>query len=197
MVRYVGKSNDPNCRFRSHLCQKSHTHKWYWLSKLKSLGLRPIIDIVDSVDVNEWKESERWWISYLRFIGCPLTNISIGGDGSDSVSELTRRKMSESQKKRTFPAKTEEWKNNIRKAKIGTRHSEKSLALMREIHTGRLHTEETKRKISNSHKRSPRINNAIKAAADLKRGSKLPDWWRVKMSESHKLRWANIKSKAA
>lgn len=39
-IRYIGKSNSPAQRFRSHLNERSNCHRSHWIQSLKSQGLR-------------------------------------------------------------------------------------------------------------------------------------------------------------
>lgn len=81
-VRYVGKSNDPKSRFRKHLKMVDNNQlKNHWISKLISNDLIPILTIIDEVDINQWKEKEKFYISKYRTLGFDLFNTSCGGDG--------------------------------------------------------------------------------------------------------------------
>jgi hypothetical protein len=64
MVRYVGKANNVTQRYRAHLnrARKHQIHKKNWIEQLKRLGLKPIIEIVDEVPINEWMFWETYWI---------------------------------------------------------------------------------------------------------------------------------------
>lgn len=112
-IRYVGKSIHPNIRFRQHINDKRHKnhHKQNWIRSLLKCDLKPELIILERVDRTCWKEAECWWIDYFLFIGARLTNTGKGGlDNSKrgvnhamygkKHSEETRRKMSESQRKR-------------------------------------------------------------------------------------------------
>lgn len=82
-VRYVGKTNNPNERYKNHL-NKLHgegTHKRNWINSLRNKGLKPIFEIIDVVDIEEWKEKEKYYIKYYRDAGCNLVNYTDGGDG--------------------------------------------------------------------------------------------------------------------
>lgn len=50
-----------------------------------------------------WQERERFWISEMRRLGHPLTNIALGGYGKHSVRDSTRAKMSEMRKGKKKP----------------------------------------------------------------------------------------------
>ena len=171
-IRYVGKAKDAKNRFAQHLSDEKQGHKKNWIRGLKSRGLRPEMDILEEVHESKWEESERWWISYLRFIGCNLINIDLGGNGAHKVSDSMRDKcrLIHLGKKRTPEAK-----ENMRLAHIGRPWSEKkreamkgkkspkigkpmhpnALAALVKFHTGRKQSPEqiAKRAASNSGKK--------------------------------------------
>ncbi len=83
-VRYVGKSNNPRERFKNHL-NKSHNPKSYktnWINKLRELNLKPIMQIIDTVPIEDWIFWEMYWISQFKTWGFNLVNHTNGGDGS-------------------------------------------------------------------------------------------------------------------
>lgn len=82
-IRYVGKSNNPLDRYKNHKndCRDKNTHKRNWIKSLKNKNSKPLIEIVDEVEISDWIWWERFWISYYKFIGCNLTNYTVGGDG--------------------------------------------------------------------------------------------------------------------
>lgn len=85
-VRYIGKTTVKlNVRFTSHLRDTRPSWKLNWLTALRNAGLKPEIGILESMDgdvsLQQWQEAERFWISYLRFLGAKLTNLTSGGEG--------------------------------------------------------------------------------------------------------------------
>jgi len=99
-VRYVGKSNDLKKRLKEHGSAKANTKKDNWLKSLKKNGLRPTIDIVESVSSEEWKYWEVFYISLFKSWGFNLTNGTRGGEGALGAkrSYLTKQKISDSLK---------------------------------------------------------------------------------------------------
>lgn len=87
LVRYVGKTRGtlPK-RLCAHLRDKQRSHKTSWLSQLKAIGLVPDIFELELVPITQWQEAERFWISNLRALGCPLTNLKFGGDGASGAT---------------------------------------------------------------------------------------------------------------
>ncbi len=101
-VRYIGKTiSTLRDRLYSHISNtKIKTHKSDWIKSLKNRGLRPLIELIDEVSDDKWADEERFYISYLRFVGCDLVNMSEGGEPDNTgkrFSEETRMKMSKSQ----------------------------------------------------------------------------------------------------
>ena len=84
-IRYIGKSNNPDKRFKKHLSEskKSRTHKEKWINSLLSNNSRPIMAILDVVSISEWGFWEEFWISQLKSWGFKLTNATNGGEGGD------------------------------------------------------------------------------------------------------------------
>lgn len=83
LLRYVGKSNNPSWRLSQHIHPKlsNKTPVAQWCRSLVRGGFMPRIEVIEEVPENlEWQEVERFWIGYLRFIGCNLLNLADGGD---------------------------------------------------------------------------------------------------------------------
>ncbi len=79
-IRYIGRTTQPRKRFTSHLRDRStrtNQAKVLWIAELEALGLKPIMEILESV-VNEPASeiAERSWILTLRSDGT-LTNIAL------------------------------------------------------------------------------------------------------------------------
>lgn len=82
-IRYVGKANDPKRRYYSHmnLTKTSCTYKKNWIKKLKESGLKPVLEVIAEVPIDNWQEYEKYYIKYYRDLGCNLTNLGVGGEG--------------------------------------------------------------------------------------------------------------------
>lgn len=99
--RYVGKADDPQERFRSHLKQRNQRcPRTDWLAALKKRGLRPVLEILDEVPKSEWAFWERKYIFVSRAIGMELLNVTDGGDGMENPSLDTLKKMREKMRAR-------------------------------------------------------------------------------------------------
>jgi len=83
MVRYVGKANNIIQRYKAHInkARDKNTHKRNWVEQLKKEGLKPIIEVVDVVPVDNWVFWEAYWVSQFRTWGFDLMNYTNGGDG--------------------------------------------------------------------------------------------------------------------
>lgn len=88
-IRYIGLSTIGVKRMRQHsqpaFLQKDKTYKANWIRTLISKGLKPLSKVIQTFDHSsreELQEAEKYWISYYKSIGCPLTNLTSGGDGA-------------------------------------------------------------------------------------------------------------------
>lgn len=82
-IRYVGKANNISQRYQAHLnrARDHQTHKRNWVNSLRKLGLKPIIDVIDIVPIEDWVFWETYWINQIKSWGFKLTNNTDGGDG--------------------------------------------------------------------------------------------------------------------
>lgn len=86
-LRYVGKSDNPEHRLRSHLSDAAYNMKTQWLANLKHAGLIPSVVLLDIVPMSQWQKYERSWISAYR---SQLTNVDSGGGGRP-LTESSRK----------------------------------------------------------------------------------------------------------
>ena len=93
-VRYVGKANNVSQRYKAHLnrARKHQTHKKNWLEQLRREGLKPIIEVIDVVLIDEWQYWEIYWISQMKQWGFNLLNCSNGGDGCTFANQTSFKK---------------------------------------------------------------------------------------------------------
>ncbi len=112
-IRYVGLSTIGIKRTRQHLCPsrlKANTHKNRWIKSLLYRRQKPIVKAVqvwDNIKFKDLGEAEKYWIFYFRSIGCPLTNLTDGGEGTVGLkcSEETKRKISKATRGTNIPQK--------------------------------------------------------------------------------------------
>jgi hypothetical protein len=83
-VRYVGKANNPRERYSKHnkMCDNNQI-KNEWIKSLLDSNLKPVLTIIDEVKISQWKEMEKFYIKKYKDLGCKLTNISGGANGTD------------------------------------------------------------------------------------------------------------------
>lgn len=188
-VRYVGKAFDLKKRFSIHVCDKTPTHRGRWIRHLRSVGLRPEMEVLETVidyDDTAWPEAEKFWISNLRFLGCRLTNADSGGLSGKRQSletkqkigaanrgrvhsEEIRRHMSESHVGFVVP---KERREKISLAMAGKKKSEATRARMRLAQKGKFVSHATRLKMSASAKlRSPEIRAL--------HGKKVSEFWKT------------------
>lgn len=83
-LRYVGQSTRGMYRPVNEM-YKHLAHCRNWINKLKSLGLKPEIvvleELSDNATADEIDVAEIEWIAMMRAIGCNLTNLTNGGGG--------------------------------------------------------------------------------------------------------------------
>lgn len=104
-IRYIGLTfNTLKQRLASHLSERGRSHKINWIRKLKSQGLKPVIEPIEEniLSYDEVCNSEIYYIEYYKSIGCDLTNMATGGNKNKKMSEEVRKRMSISAKNRKF-----------------------------------------------------------------------------------------------
>jgi hypothetical protein len=105
-VRYVGwTSQNPRKRFLNHFrasIYSPNTHRAKWILSLLSIGLEPVMEVVESGIGDGWNEAERRWIAHYRATGSLLVNATEGGEGclGRIASADTREKLKASPEKR-------------------------------------------------------------------------------------------------
>ena len=100
---YVGKSNDPKHRNHEHSWERDNTNnrKANWLRCLKRLGLKPVLEILREVPVDEWIKWERDYIHWYRVLGWRVVNTTEGGEGLQNPTPEVRAKCGEGFRGRT------------------------------------------------------------------------------------------------
>lgn len=121
VIRYVGKSINPQKRLIAHLtgartgAYKHHTSAW--LRKVIAEGLLPELVILEEVQLGQdWRAVEREWIQRAHRAGWPITNSTAGGEGLDYIDPEAKarylRNLSAALKARM---QTDAGKENLRK----------------------------------------------------------------------------------
>lgn len=95
-IRYVGKTNNPKERLVNH-CNPARyrpTYKFNWIKELRGLGLKPILEVIDEVPLDDWKFWEKFWIQLVKSWGFLLVNHTNGGDGLTFGNQTSFKKGS-------------------------------------------------------------------------------------------------------
>lgn len=103
MVKYVGKTNNIEKRFKEHIYEsKNHkikTKKKNWIRKLCNLNLLPLIDIIKVCNYDNYQYWEEFYIKKYKKNGCNLHNFDDKGVGSSGKLNKNLIKSVNSKKK--------------------------------------------------------------------------------------------------
>ena len=171
---YIGKSNDPSGRFKSHLAESKKESSYLPLYRaIRKYGNASfeLTILQECASEQEAYDAEREWILKLRLEGRALFNRSAGGVGNFSPTPDTRERMSKAQKGKII---TEEQRRKISSTLMGRK-------IPREV------VEKVSAKLRGSKRTGKALDN-IKAAAEKR--SKDPLWVernRIALQENRKL----------
>lgn len=201
-LKYVGKSINPQSRYRKHLqdSKQKISYKDKWISSLLNNNNKPELIIIDEVEENNWEYWEKYYISYFKFIGCKLTNILEGGENPPNHTgrKRTKEEIERISKSNLGKKRSLETRKNISLSKKGKpiphlnngkkrslSHRKKlSLSAMGRIspNKGKKYSDEYKKKLSRAHSHQKKEviqmdlnNNIIKiwnSIADAKKAIK-------------------------
>lgn len=153
-VRYVGKSNDPESRLKSHKNEVGANRKCRWIQSLLSSGKSPVLTVIAEVPRDSWQEHERRWIAYYRGIYSDLTNHCDGGYGRSGLTDEEKIAISEMAKKRWatpgYREKifTEERRRNLSIALTGKKKTAEHVSKLPQNQKGYRHSKEFCEKVS-------------------------------------------------
>lgn len=144
---YVGQSVDVYDRWNSYRklkCRSQrklfHALSKYGFDTFEKTLIEPCENVQWILDYREM-----YWIRILDSINNGY-NIREGGQGGKH-SEETKRRMSLAATGKKKPPFSAEWKNNMRKALLGRKHSEETKEKIRQAHLGMKTSAETKQKL--------------------------------------------------
>ena len=158
-VKYIGWTINTKNRYKKHLSPyrlKKNSHKNNWIKQLLSLGLSPVMKIIEMVSDDEKFDREKYWISFYGREN--LTNSTDGGDGAlgHRHSKKSKEKMSIVH---TGHRHSQETKNKIAKANKGKIVSDSTREKLRKANKGMILSEESKKIITIKKQGVKRINN--------------------------------------
>ena len=150
----------------------------------------------------EDEELNKWEMYYIKELNTKVPygyNMTDGGDGTSgcTVSEETKRKISEANKGKTTWLKgkhhSEETKQKISKGKKGNKLSEEHKRKISKGNKGKKRSEETRKKLSETRKGNKLSEEIKQKISEAQKGKKFSDETRKKMSEAHKGKHINGK----
>ena len=102
------------------------------------------VKLLETTTLDKLNEREIFWIAKLK----PELNYTSGGDGGDTSAHFTKEGALSKSKKMSSIVRSQEWKDNIRKAKLGKKLSAYQRKQMSKAKLGKKLTKEHKTNIS-------------------------------------------------
>ena len=156
-VRYVGLTRFLWKRFRNHIHKGPTKHFCNWISSLKRDSQVPSLRVLEIVPEERCGEAERSWIAHYRSAGSSLLNYTDGGESQFRVSAETREKNSARQrgvKRGPLPLEVRKKLSLSHKGRLFNPNAAKIISELNVSRTGVPLTQEHKKKVSESVKRS-------------------------------------------
>lgn len=147
---YVGISKTPKDRLSQHIGyaitnpEKNEKSKWFF--SMYERDIKPELIILET-DVIDIAERETYWIEQKRSEGFTVINVRKGGGGCKELTDDQKSKIALNRKPKTISNRLRQANSERSKGRV---KSEATLEKLRIAHTGKLHSEETKNKISES-----------------------------------------------
>jgi len=90
-VKYIGKANNPKRRAADHMfdIRGMTPEKLEWIGLLRKNKTKPILEILDEVDIDMWKWWENFYIQYFKWLGIKLINTNRAGNGLKFANHQT------------------------------------------------------------------------------------------------------------
>lgn len=186
-IRYVGKTNNLKSRLRGHIYAKKKCYSASWVKSLTSVGVMPVMFLLEESDDKTWRERERFWIAHYRALGYKLTNMTEGGDGNGIISPELRESMaarmrgkkhSEATKKKMSASRSGENNGNY-----GKHQSEETKEKNRQAHLGKKQSEQAKKKLSDFWIGKPKPPTQRANIIAAKTGERNPRWGKKNTAE--------------
>lgn len=188
-IRYVGKSVDLPKRLERHIQDSKVCYKTNWIRGLLAKGIQPELLVLEKIansDDKDWQDVERFWISYLRFLGCRLTNLDSGGRRGKRLSEETKRKMS-------LRIRSEEVRKLVGDKLRGRKRPPEVGRKISAAKTGFRFSNESKLRMSLAHRGKKLKPESIAKRTLKQKGIKRTEETKRRMSEA-RLRWHKMKT---
>ena len=128
-IRYVGKtSKGLEYRRQGHINAAKYNTDTYllrWLRGLLNTGKKPVMQVLEEVEEEEWQDAERKWIAYGHKQGWALTNGTEGGEGLCNPSPETRKKLADAARGKAYASgpRSEEFKHKMAEIAKQTRNA--------------------------------------------------------------------------
>ena len=93
-MKYIRKANQPSRRAKDHMfdIRGVPSDRVLWLGELRKKKLRPIVEVLDVVEVGDWKFWEEFYIGYFKSLGISLLQKRNGGNGLTFCNQQTFKK---------------------------------------------------------------------------------------------------------
>jgi len=96
-IRYVGKTTNIKRRLYSHIAEtklnKSKRYVLNWIRQLLLNNQKPILEVIEECNENNWQEREIYWINYYKQLIPNLCNLCDGGTGGLTKENLTEEQL--------------------------------------------------------------------------------------------------------
>jgi hypothetical protein len=177
-IRYIGfTSKSLDYRLRHHIIHanshRSNTHVLNWIRELLRENLSPKINLLEIVPIGEsWKLRETYWIAEGRRRGWDLTNLTNGGDGRPGckLSDEAKKHISDGEKRRkNHPEIRRLISEGLKRyytehpgITVGRPYNPETARKIGLANKGRIHTEESRRHMSEAQLRIHRKNDLQK-----------------------------------
>jgi group I intron endonuclease len=192
IVRYVGKTSSLETRVSRYRHPIAKTHRDNWLRKMIRENRSITIALIEQCNQDNWIEREKYWIQFAKARDWPLTNLTDGGEGPSGYTYVMteERKRAISKAKNLGKKHKESTKKLISSNLMGNKNAKNSKAWL-----GRKHSEESKRKMSESAKKRVRQKYSEESRRKMSEAAKrrpkrvCSEETRRRLSEANFRRW--------
>lgn len=136
-TRYIGQTKNPKKRYKDHTnikrLESEKTHKSYWILSLLKQGIKPKMKIIHISKEKKISQIEK---EYILENENKLTNTTLVINDCYSLSEQTKKRLSESQKNRLRqnPQIKEQWRISIEKHYSNNKNRDKQRKILKNYH---------------------------------------------------------------